>query len=111
MTTKVVVNLETGEAEVVPMTAQDIAERDAVAAGTVRPLPHSVGRAQAKIWLHRAGKLAAVQTYIDGANDAELSLWWDEATTFERQNPHILALAAGFDIDLDTAFTEAAAIV
>lgn len=74
------------------------------------PVPQAVGRAQAKIWLHRAGKLTAVQTYIDGANDAELSLWWDEATTFERQNPHILALAAGFDIDLDTAFREAAAI-
>jgi hypothetical protein len=74
------------------------------------PVPQSVGRVQAKIWLHRAGKLAAVQSYIDASNDAELQLWWNEANEFRRDNAHVNALAAGFDIDLDVAFTEAAGI-
>jgi hypothetical protein len=73
-------------------------------------VPMEVGRVQAKIWLHRAGKLAAVQSYIEASEDAELQLWWDEANVFRRDNPHVTALSAGFDIDLDVAFTEAAAI-
>jgi hypothetical protein len=73
-------------------------------------VPDSVGRVQAKIWLHRAGKLAAVQAYIDASEDAELQLWWNEANEFRRDNAHVNALAAGFDIDLDVAFTEAAGI-
>jgi hypothetical protein len=74
------------------------------------PVPQSVGRVQAKIWLHRAGKLAAVQSYIDASEDAELQLWWNEANEFRRDNAHVNALAGGFDIDLDVAFTEAAEI-
>ena len=77
---------------------------------TPPPVPESVGRVQAKIWLHRAGKLAAVQSYIDGSGDAELQLWWNEANEFRRDNTHVNALAGGFDIDLDVAFTEAAGI-
>lgn len=73
-------------------------------------VPMEVGRVQAKLWLHRAGKLSAVQSYIDGANDAELTLWWNEANVFRRDNPHIVSLSAAFDIDLDEAFTEAAQI-
>jgi hypothetical protein len=73
-------------------------------------VPIEVGRVQAKIWLHRAGKLVAVEAYIAAAEDAELTLWWNEANYFRRDNPHVVALAAGFDIDLDVAFTEAAQI-
>jgi hypothetical protein len=73
-------------------------------------VPMEVGRVQAKIWLHRAGKLTAVQTHIDGSEDAELQLWWSEANVFRRDNPHVIGLAGGFNIDLDVAFTEAAAI-
>lgn len=74
------------------------------------PVPMEVGRVQAKIWLHRAGKLTAVQGHIDNAEDPELTLWWNEANTFRRDNPYIVALASGFNIDLNVAFTEAAGI-
>ena len=73
-------------------------------------VPMEVGRVQAKIWLHRAGKLSAVQAYIDASVDAELQLWWNEANVFRRDNPHVIGLASGFNIDLDVAFIEAAAI-
>ncbi|MBL8805909.1 MAG: hypothetical protein JNN22_03600, partial [Rhodospirillales bacterium] len=48
-----------------------------------------------------------------GSSDEELKLWWAEASEFRRDNSYIVALAdpAAFDIDLDVAFTEAAAIV
>lgn len=106
MPTIVEVNVSTGETVTREMTPEEVASLPDPALN----VPNEVGRVQAKIWLHRAGKLAAVQTYIDGANDPELTLWWDEANTFRRDNPYILALAAGFDIDLAVAFTEAAGI-
>lgn len=108
MPTMIEVNLATGEKVERDMTPEEIAS---LPAPEPAPIPTEVGRVQAKIWLHRAGKLAAVQTYIDGANDPELTLWWNEANTFRRDNPYIVALASGFSIDLDVAFTEAAAIL
>jgi hypothetical protein len=108
----------TAEAGAVAASAADTPELWAaihaagVPADYVAPsiVPDSVGRVQAKIWLHRAGKLAAVQSHIDASEDAELQLWWNEANEFRRDNAHVNALAAGFEIDLDVAFTEAAEI-
>jgi hypothetical protein len=108
---KVIVDFATGERTVVDLTPEEIADAQArTAAEAAANVPMEVGRVQAKIWLHRAGKLAAVQSYIDASEDAELQLWWNEANVFRRDNPHVNALAGGFDIDLDVAFTEAAAI-
>lgn len=107
MPTIIEFNMATGQQVEREMTAEEIAS---LPEPTPPPIPMEVGRVQAKIWLHRAGKLAAVQAYIDGANDAELTLWWNEANTFRRDNPHIVSLASGFNIDLDVAFTEAAGI-
>lgn len=108
MPTIIEVNLTTGERIEREMTPEEIAS---LPAPEPAPIPHVVTRAQAKIWLHRAGKLTGIQAYIDGANDIELTLWWNEAAVFERSNSYINALAAGFNIDLDVAFTEAAQIV
>lgn len=107
MPTIIEVNVATGEQVEREMTPEEVAS---LPEPTPPPVPMEVGRVQAKIWLHRAGKLAAVQAYIDGAEDPELTLWWNEANTFRRDNTHVVALSAGFDIDLDAAFTEAAGI-
>lgn len=56
-------------------------------------VPQSVTRAQAKIAMHRAGILEAVKTAVAG--DPEMQIWFDDAITWERKNPHIVALGEG----------------
>lgn len=77
------------------------------------PVPYEIGRAQAKIVLHRIGKLSAIESFVSGSSDVELKLWWTEANFFRRDNAYINALAPQFslsDADLDNLFIEADAL-
>lgn len=68
----------------------------------------SVGSAQAKIWLHRKKYFDEAKAAAD--SDPEVAIWWTDARIWERDNPHVIAVAAVLNIDLDTAFAEAALI-
>jgi hypothetical protein len=75
-------------------------------------VPASVSRAQAKIALHRAGLLDMVKTAVSG--DPELEIWFTDATTWERNNPHVVALGEeliGDTASVDALFVAAAQIV
>lgn len=91
---------------------EEAAVREQWAAEDAKPpaAPRVVGKGQGTVWLHRAGKLDAIEAYIAGSDDAELRLWWANCTEFHIDNPYVVSLAAGFGIDLETAFREAAAI-
>jgi hypothetical protein len=81
------------------------------AADTTPGVPQSVSRAQAKIALHRAGLLDLVKTAV--AADPEVQIWFDDATTWERQNPHVVALGdqlIGDAAGVDALFVQAAQI-
>lgn len=101
-----------------PGIAGDLAERgypgaflvDVQEPAPLPPVPQSVGKGQGVVWLSRAGKLVAVENYVNASSDDELKLWWKNCGEFRIDNPYVVALAAGFGIDLPTAFREAAAI-
>jgi hypothetical protein len=76
----------------------------------VVPVP-TVTKVQAMIALHRAGKLDAVKAAV--ATDPESQLWFDNAQTWRRDNPRIIALAPQVglsDADLDELFRVAATV-
>ena len=58
--------------------------------------PAPVTRAQAKIQLLRAGHLDQVRTLLETSeaeNAAEMRLWFEEALTWEYDNPYVIAVA------------------
>ncbi|AWN43177.1 hypothetical protein [Methylobacterium durans] len=74
-------------------------------------VPQSVTRAQAKIALHRTGLLDMVKTAVEA--DPEVQIWFDDASTWERQNPHVIDLGEqllGGAAEIDALFIEAAKI-
>lgn len=75
-------------------------------------VPQSVSRTQAKIALHRAGILDAVKTAVSA--DPELEIWFTDATSWERNNPHVVALGEGAmalsSAQIDELFVAAAQI-
>lgn len=94
--------------------AVEVAEPEAPVTPAPPSVPQSVTRAQAKIALHRIGKLVPIQSYIDASEDVELKLWWNEASEFRRDNQYVNNLAPAFSMtqeDLDDVFRTAAGIV
>jgi hypothetical protein len=73
-----------------------------------------VTRFQALVAMHNAGLLETVKTIMaDPATDVLVKLAWDNAQTFERMSPTVLALAQTLsltDEQLDTLFTQASQI-
>jgi hypothetical protein len=53
-------------------------------------VPRSVSRAQAKIALFRSGHLDMVKTAVEANPEAQI--WFDDAQTWERQNPYVIDL-------------------
>lgn len=77
------------------------------------PVPASVSRAQALIALHNAGLLEAVKTFIAEQEDAVLTLWFENALTWDRGNAYVQAIGAELDLDddeIDDLFRAAAAL-
>jgi predicted alternative tryptophan synthase beta-subunit len=74
----------------------------------------TVTRFQALAAMHNTGLLTSVQAIIDAPETSALvKLAWDNAQTFERTSPSILAIAQVLgltDEQLDTLFTQASQI-
>jgi hypothetical protein len=74
--------------------------------------PRAVTPRQFRIALHRAGKLAAAQAALDGAN-AETRIAWAYAEAIRRDGPLITQLASALGLSsagLDALFTTAGAL-
>ena len=72
----------------------------------------TISPVQAKIALHRAGLLTAVESMIAAA-DIETQLAWSEATSFNRNSPILTSMAAALGLSetqLDNLFTTALTI-
>ncbi|MGX7707966.1 hypothetical protein [Methylobacterium sp. Gmos1] len=75
------------------------------------PIP-DVSSAQAKIQLRRAGLRDKVDAAIKAA-DGEVQDWFSDARTWQRTNPHVVAIGAALDLtsdEIDALFRQAAAI-
>lgn len=74
-------------------------------------VPQSVTRAQAKIALLRSGHLDMVKTAVEANPEAEI--WFEDAQTWERQNPYVIDLGekllGGSDV-IDALFIAAGQI-
>ena len=78
------------------------------------PVPRSVTRFKARAALHLAGRLDAVETMMaDPATPMLSRLAWQDALTFERRSPTVMAMGAALGLsnaDLDALFMAAITI-
>jgi hypothetical protein len=71
-----------------------------------------VSSAQAKIQLSRAGFLLPVKASVE-AIGGEVEIWFTDARTWQRNNPHVIEIGAGLALspaEIDDLFREAAKI-
>ena len=109
MMQKTMIDVITGEVQVVDMTPEEVAEIEAIPAHKV----DTVSMYQARIALHQAGLLATVQAGI-GQMSEEAQIKWEFAPTVKRNDALTVALASALNLteeQLDGLFTTAAAIV
>ena len=107
---RIVVNVQTGQASTVNLTAEEIA---AIPAPQVI-VPQEVSRFQAKEALRQAGLLDQADAAVAASGNATLQNAWANANTFKRNSPGINALAPSIGLDdagLDALFIAAAGIV
>lgn len=75
------------------------------------PIP-DVSSAQAKIQLSRANFLLPVKASVE-AIGGEVEIWFTDARTWQRNNPHVIEIGAGLSLspsEIDDLFREAAKI-
>lgn len=75
--------------------------------------PSTVTARQVRLWLVRHGvAVSDVTDALDAIEDAqvrqEAQIEWEYAPYIERSHPMVQAIATALDIDIDTAFAEAA---
>jgi hypothetical protein len=76
-------------------------------------VPQSVTMLQARLAIQAAGLTTQVTNAINADTTGVLPLWWEYATTVERQNPKVLQIAQTLGLtsaQLDNLFTQAAAM-
>lgn len=79
-------------------------------------IPQEVTMRQARLALNAAGKLAAVQTAINGMvdpNKTNTQIWWDYSSVVQRGQPIVASLGAAIGLDsagIDNLFTTAATL-
>jgi len=76
------------------------------------PVPAAVSSAQAKIQLMRAEYFEPVKNSVE-AIGGEVLIWFTDARTWQRSNPHVLEIGKGLGLssgEIDALFREAAKI-
>ena len=75
-------------------------------------VPVVVTRLQGRLALSRAGLLTKAEAAVAAAG-GETAIWYADAQTWQRDDPHVLAIGQALGLasaDIDTLFTAAAAI-
>jgi hypothetical protein len=106
---KTMIDVITGEVQVVDMTPEEVAEIEAIPAHKV----DTVSMYQARIALQQAGLLATVQAGISQMSE-EAQIKWEFAPTVRREDALTAAMASALSLNdeqLDALFTAAAAII
>lgn len=76
-----------------------------------QPVPASVSRLQGRLALSHAGLLASAEGAVAAAG-GDLPIWYADAATWERNDPHVIALGATLNLapaQIDALFIQAAA--
>lgn len=91
--TKTRLNPETGEQEVIPLTAQEIAQRAIDAAS--EPEVTSITKLQRNLWLATKGLYNQATTWINKPDEQTLirQIYWRDAETTKIDDPITIALA------------------
>lgn len=63
--------------------------------------------AQGRAQLHRDGKLAQVEQYIEQGANVELKIFWKHEPSWDKYSPSVCYLAQHFQIDLDEFWSKA----
>ena len=79
---------------------------------TKAAVPASVTRLQGRLELLRAGLLTQLESAVAAAGD-DTAIWYADAQTWQRTDPHVIALASALSLapaQVDALFVAAAAI-
>lgn len=109
MSTRIEVNLETGEVTEVALSPDELVELEA-AKSRPEPVPSSVHMRQARLALFNAGLYDKVQAAVAAAAPP-MQIWWEYSSDVHRDHPRVLEMAQvlGFDdAKLDELFIAAA---
>lgn len=96
-----------------PTQAEIDAAAPAAAAAIARASIPGVTRRQMMIALHRVGLLETIKSAVASSNDVELQIAFDEALTFERNDPFLNGMAASLgktEAEVDAIFALAATL-
>lgn len=105
---KKIVNIQTGEVQVVPLTPEEIAEREALA-NQPPPVLSSVTMRQCRLELLARGLLDAVETAM-ATLPQEAQIEWEYATQVNRNSGFVAQMATLLEFseaDTDAFFLEA----
>ena len=90
--------------QIVDKTSQEIESENNVY------VPYSITPTQGRILLHQMGLLSTVKTAMEGSLDEPMSIYWEYALSWDRDNTYINAMAVQLGMsqtDLDSFFIEA----
>lgn len=111
MTDRIVVDLETGAVEVVPLTQDEVAALQA-AASQPPAVPAVVTMRQARLALFSANLYDQVNAAVAKAPPPD-QIWWEYSTEVHRDNPIVVAITTGLGMtsqQVDQLFIAAAAL-
>ncbi len=108
---RIVVNVQTGEQSIVPLTQEEL---DEIATRVLAPVavPQIVTMRQARLALLQTGLLASVNSAVAAADDAT-KITWEFSGEVQRNNSLVSTLATALnltDAQLDDLFTLAATL-
>lgn len=110
---RIVINVQTGQQEVVPLTPEEIAEAEArTAAEAIARIPRTVTMRQARLALLQSGLLGQVNAAVNAADEAT-KITWEFSSEVHRDHPFVATLTAALGLteaQLDNIFTLAASL-
>ncbi|MBA4799353.1 MAG: hypothetical protein H2043_18295 [Rhizobiales bacterium] len=112
MTFRTIFDLETGEGHQVPLTAEELAELDAIQPPAQAPLSRlTFWLAAAEIGVTKAGIRAHIDAMPEGLEKFQALAYLEEAQVYRREDPLLIQMAAVEGItepELDALWTWAA---
>lgn len=90
---KIQVNVQTGEVVEIPLTQEELAERNS----QVIIIPNAISPRQIRMALTRTDLRVQIEQIVQ-SGDQDLKDWYEYSTTFERNNPQVEAMATALGL-------------
>lgn len=91
---KIQVNVQTGEVVELPLTQEELAERNSQ---VITIIPNAVSPRQIRMALTRADLRVPIEQIVQ-SGDQDLKDWYEYSTIFERNNPQVEAMATALGL-------------